>query len=368
MKTKTIVFTSLGIVVIGVGAAIGYQQYDKSLNGNTNSNVSVQPANTNTADSNTVKPIKNNVIGTWIGTSTDSKTKLVITEDEYTEYGDGEETGRVKYKLLDEQTLELNIADKPVKAKATVEGDELTITANSKTNKYRRESGNPADTSANAVTVEDIRKKIIGTWKSEFENWNNKFEKFVFSENSYVLFSGDNVTQNYVYRVLDENNVETLNVDFSKAEIKIRFEDDNKTLVWGNQKFKRESNETQVSLAGVNQLVGGWVGIPGTISENKFLSIHFLEKDYLEPDYEGTIGFILWNANEKTRHTRKSLFSADGTIEPLYSRTDYKFVKLNVDGDTLSAIDKRGKKFDYKRNTVFDDSFSKLENTHQNIE
>ena len=219
---KYIIFASLGIVVIGAAAAIGYQQFNKSSNSNTNSNA-------NTANSNTAQPIKNNLIGTWIDTEPESKIKLVITEDEYAEFKDGKEQGRSKYRLADEQTVEIMILGKPVQFKATVEGDNLTIISSKGTGKYRRESASAAN-AYQAVETSSLINKEMRTLTGHQRD----VVSVAFSPDGKTLASGswDNTIK--LWKVEDGTLIHTLTGHLADVVTSVAFSPDGKTLASGD--------------------------------------------------------------------------------------------------------------------------------------
>jgi len=121
----------------------GCQQVNNLANSNGNTNAPVEQANSS-ANSNTGadKTLKNNLIGTWIGTSEDNKLKVVFTENELTQYSGDKIDGTGKYKFVDGQTIEFTDekTGNTSRQEATVEGDELTVIIEGKPSKFKRES------------------------------------------------------------------------------------------------------------------------------------------------------------------------------------------------------------------------------------
>ena len=93
---------TLAIIGLFLFTLSGCQQVNNLANSNASTDQANSSANSNTA---ALETLKNNLIGTWVGTSADSKLKLVFTTDELIQYeGDKlQETG--KYRLLDQETI-----------------------------------------------------------------------------------------------------------------------------------------------------------------------------------------------------------------------------------------------------------------------
>ncbi len=162
----------LAIIALMLLTLSGCQQQVNNLaNSNGNSNAPVEQANSS-ANSNTDadKTLKNNLVGTWIGTTEDNKLKLVFTENELTQYSGDRIDGTGKYKFVEGQTIEFTDekTGNTSREKATLEGDELTVIIEGKTSKFKRESSTAeANNSTNEESekIKEIKKNIIGTWR-----------------------------------------------------------------------------------------------------------------------------------------------------------------------------------------------------------
>ncbi len=147
---------TLATGVLGAGAFIGYQQLSNNSKtiSNTNSNVSVQQANSNTANStvNKAEAFKNELIGTWVAVDNPKK-KATFTADEMTALEDGKEK-KLKYTRLSNGEIEIVLDGKKQQLKTTFEGEVLTITGDEAV-KFRRESSGATTTNTNPTAPTD---------------------------------------------------------------------------------------------------------------------------------------------------------------------------------------------------------------------
>lgn len=301
----------LAIFGLLLSMLIGCQQVNDLSN--SNGNTSVEQANSSAnSNSNADKTLKNSLVGTWIGTTADNKFKLVFTEDEFTQYSGDKIDGKGKYKVVDEQTIEFKDekTGNTSQEKVTVKGDELTVILEGKTTIFKRESNESSEnntSSVNSASVQDIEKKLIGTWiwsemvkkkivkdgKIAYEDVLEEKSKYVFGNQNQYL-SHDIKTkipfQRSAYRIDDAETLTMLDGNgfgrygVGKTTYKLSFEDDN-TMTWIRDggtpmKLKRKSNKSELTwdspVNNINnqcKLIGNWISIAGTNSEKERLSI-----------------------------------------------------------------------------------------------
>ena len=200
--------------------------------------------------------------------------------------------------------------------------------ANSSTNASNQSNIAAANTPTEVKTeaVKAFENKLTGTWQS-----GNL--KIIFASNGKGPYYTNGVLSfNFFYRIIYAENVELSLERFEKLSAKMTFEDDNKTLVWtsprGVGKFKRESEKADADVDNSlrNKIVGNWVGIAGTNSENERISVHG----------DGT--YPLWDTSKNNQGWDSlSISGADGETLKFTNGVTYK---TSVDGDVLTTDEK----------------------------
>jgi len=374
---QIITFAIIGLMLFTLS---GCQQ----VNNLANSNASTDQANSSTnSNPNADKTLKNNLIGTWIGTSTDNKTKIVFTEDEVTEYEDGKLLGTTKYKLVDEQTVEYTnpATGETSQVKATIEGDELTIIEESKTGKFKRESSTAEannSTTEESEKIKEMRKNIIGTWSiSRWERqkvveggkitypygWKkveahshifgkDEYQEFLKGQGSFiVIWRGP-------YHIVDEETVKWTSSGYHLTAHKISFEDKN-TMIWEEGstklKFNRVSDKSDFKYepdahphnSFYNKLAGVWISDNKTLTSNAFGG----------SAAGGIIKKYYSDGTSKSFYGETRSFSGDwqlnSTEDKFYEITDTQ-EKVTTDGEVLTITDKNGAVEKYTRKKTID--------------
>ncbi len=214
------------------------------------------------AQTNLAQPSKNELIGTWVGVDK-PKNKITFTADEMTSIEDGTEY-KVKYTRLSSQEFEFVFKGQKRQAKATVEGEVLTITLDNQPTKFRRESSGSTVNKA-----QPFKNELIGTWST------------VTSSRKLATFTADEVTFYYDLADLDEgrggpdleekkfkythlsNNEIELTPDGKVSQTKIIL--DGEVLIVINDKgiverYTRGSGAVRVQPF-KTELIGTWIGV-----------------------------------------------------------------------------------------------------------
>ena len=181
------------------------------------------------------------ILGTWVKVD-DPTNKGVFTADSVTEISGVLPPKTYKYNWINEQEMDVTYntdnTDKKGRVKITIDGDNLTISAEGNEVKFIREEAYTANV---AITdkKEDIpltpeanayKNNIVGRWVHD--NWIAEFTK----DTSKFYSSGNTVPHSIdTYKVITENNIELTEVNTSyKHKYKMIISDNKDTLIWEN--------------------------------------------------------------------------------------------------------------------------------------
>ncbi|MBK8811682.1 MAG: hypothetical protein IPN69_13245 [Acidobacteria bacterium] len=202
------------------------------------------------------------------------------------------------------------------------------------TAKFKRESADTTNTSAanSAATsapaaaetlsesAKALKNKLIGTWLI-----NSSPIKYVFTADNRVLIYSDGHLQFAAHYQIKDDKVEWLNNFFKKISMKTSFGNDDSAMNFGSIRMKLESRETNVDFSDSlpDRIVGLWVGIPGTNTDMRTISVL---RD-APNNYSWSLG-----RQRKGWFHYKFEFSADGTAK--FGAT---IRKLTVEDDVLTS-------------------------------
>jgi len=178
------------------------------------------------------------ILGTWVKVD-DPTNKAVFTADSVKEISGGHTPKIYKYNWINEQEMDVTYnTDKKGRVKITIDGDNLTLSAEGNEVKFIREEAY----TANAATTDKKGDIPLTPEAKAYEN--NLLDRWV-DDNEIAEFTKDtlkvyNVGQTVpssinTYKVIDENNLELTDVNTLREwKAKMTISDNKDTLIWEN--------------------------------------------------------------------------------------------------------------------------------------